>query len=122
MKNRSLFIIVGLSTTLLACGEAEKANGHLASMEKTLGDATKHAERMANSLEGFQVMFSQVMQVFNTSFKPKAPAPTDDIDDILNMESGVQKIAGQENTEKESTGQLTTSQQNTENQSTGEQK
>ena len=84
MKNRSLFIILGLSTSLFACGEAEKANTHLASLDK-------QAERIANSIEALQKMGVDTLQIFNSGFKAKAPAPTDDIDDILKMDDEPKK-------------------------------
>lgn len=84
-------MVIGLSTSLFACGEAEKANRHLESMEKTLANATKQAERMANSIEALQKLGVDTLQIFNNGFKAKAPAPTDDIDDILKMDEEPKK-------------------------------
>jgi hypothetical protein len=91
MKNRSPFIVLGLSTSLFACGEAEKANRHLESMEKTLAIATKQAERMADAIEALQKLGVDTLQIFNSGFKAKPPAPTDDIDDILKMDDEPKK-------------------------------
>jgi hypothetical protein len=85
MKTQDFLKLTLISFTLVACGEAEKANEHLAKLEKSAQDAAKQAERIANSIESLQKLGEQTINVFNNSFKPKPPAATDDIDDILNI-------------------------------------
>jgi hypothetical protein len=85
MKTQNFLKLTLISFTLIACGEAEKANDHLAKLEKSAQDAAKQAERIANSIEALQKLGEQTIKLFNNNFKPKPPAPTDDIDDILNM-------------------------------------
>ena len=87
MKKHSLFAVFAMTAALFGCGEAEKANQHLESMDKTLAQATKQAERMADSIEALQKLGVDTVKVFNNSFKPKPPAATDDIEDILNMKT-----------------------------------
>jgi hypothetical protein len=85
MKTQDLLKLMIISISLAACGEAERANEHLEKLEKSAQDAAKQAERIANTMEAFLRLGEQGIKLFNNNFKPKPPAPTDDIDDILNM-------------------------------------
>jgi hypothetical protein len=93
--HESFLLICILACT--ACSQANTANQHLGSMDRSaqemleeirrsqtaLNKATEQLVRMADSLVTFQQLGTDAFKIFSDSFSKKEPAPTDNIDDIL---------------------------------------
>jgi len=97
MLNQRTSIVLLLCSLISSCGQADTANQHLGSMDKSaqnlleeirksqsaLNKATDQLVRMADSLVSFQQMGTDVMKIMSDSFSKKEPTKTDNIEDIL---------------------------------------
>ncbi len=97
MKFIPQIALLTLITCIASCSQADTANQHLGSMDRSaqemleeirksqtaLNKATDQLVRMADSLVAFQQLGMDAMKIFGDSFSKKDPAPTENIDDVL---------------------------------------
>ncbi len=97
------FNVLMIGLMLMGCAQADKANVHLESMDKTtqqailelkkdaqyLAEVTEEMKSMAESLKAFEKMGKEFSGALKLAFPTKPAAKTADIDEVLN-EGGLQ--------------------------------